>query len=56
MSITTISAVPKYRRHKGTDQAFKPTNGGYWGLFRESATNTVAESTDDVAANPLPVK
>jgi hypothetical protein len=35
---------------------FKPTNGGYWGLFQESATNSEAEATADLAANPLPGK
>ncbi|MGD0384381.1 MAG: hypothetical protein ABSA77_12735 [Thermoguttaceae bacterium] len=27
MSITTVSAVPKYRHHKGTDQAFIQIKG-----------------------------
>jgi hypothetical protein len=35
---------------------FKPTNGGYWGLFHEDATSNVAENLGDVAANPLPGK
>jgi hypothetical protein len=33
---------------------FKPTNGGYWGLFPETATNDVAGTLSDVAANPTP--
>ena len=33
---------------------FKPTNGGYWGLFPETATNEVAGTLGDVASNPTP--
>jgi hypothetical protein len=33
---------------------FKPTNGGYWGLFPESATSDGAGTLGNVAANPLP--
>jgi hypothetical protein len=45
-------------RYSLTDGTYKfqPTSGGYWGIFRESDTNTVAESTADLAANPLPGK
>jgi hypothetical protein len=35
---------------------FKPTNGGYWGLFQESATNIEAVATADSSENPLPSK
>jgi hypothetical protein len=45
----------RYSMTDGT-YTFKPTNGGYWGLFRESAANVSPETTADLAANPLPGK
>jgi len=45
----------RYNLTDGTYK-FQPTNGGYWGLFRESGTNAMAEATADLASNPLPSK
>jgi hypothetical protein len=35
---------------------FKPTNGGYWRLFRESDVANATPIISEVASNPLPAK
>ncbi len=58
------AAIIEYDRGGGMGRArlalrdgtykFKPTNGGYWRLFRETETSNEAYPVNNLAANPLP--